>query len=64
MFQFAWMGNLCGVSEMHVHKMCSFCLYTGFLLCLTNMVCQFADCCLWQKTPGIAAVRICHELKL
>jgi len=44
MFQFAWLSNLYGVSEMHVQKMCSFCLCTGSLLCLTNIVCHFADC--------------------
>jgi len=44
MFQFAWLSRLCGVSEMHVQKMCLFCLYTGSLLCLTNIVCHFADC--------------------
>jgi len=44
MFQFAWLSNLYGVSEMHVQKMCSFCLYTGSWLCLTNIVCHFAGC--------------------
>jgi len=44
MFRFAWLSNLCGVSEKHMQKMCLFCLYTGSLLCLTNVVCHFADC--------------------
>lgn len=60
MFQFAWLSNLFGVSEMHVQKMCSFCLYTGSLLCVTNIVCHFADF-LWEKTQKFAAIRIYHE---
>jgi len=44
MFHFVWLSNLCGVSEMHVQKMCLFHLYAGSLVCLTNIVHHFADC--------------------